>query len=131
MSLRGPAPELWRFVVWGVPSLLAVAGAVSIELRHGLPTIGPLKLLGDGSYSIYLLLTFVFFGVFYGAHIRMATLPAPVVVVSVTVAGTCVGLAAFDLCERPLTAALRRLTRRIVVVPGNVDIFGGKPRRRL
>ena len=67
ISLRKPAPDLWRFIVWGVPSLLVVCGAISIELRRGLPTIGPLKLLGDGSYSIYLFHTFVFYAVFYAA----------------------------------------------------------------
>ena len=36
-SLRGPTPELWRFIFWGGPSLL----------------VKSLKLLGDGSYSIY------------------------------------------------------------------------------
>ena len=58
-SLRGPTPELWRFIFWGGPSLLVVCGAISIELRRGLPTIKSLKLLGDGSYSIYLFQPFV------------------------------------------------------------------------
>jgi exopolysaccharide production protein ExoZ len=30
VSLRGPTPELWRFFLWGGPSLLVVCGAISI-----------------------------------------------------------------------------------------------------
>jgi exopolysaccharide production protein ExoZ len=117
ISLRNPAPDLWRFVVWGGPSLLVVCGAISIELRHGLPTIGPLKLLGDGSYSIYLFHTFIFYAVFYVAKspVGQWTAPIPVVAVSVTVAGTSIGIAAFYLFERPLTALLKRLTKRVIV----------------
>lgn len=119
ISLRNPAPDLWRFVVWGGPSLLVVCGAISIELSRGMPTIGPLKLLGDGSYSIYLFHTFVFYAVLYAASSPLARLPAPipVVAVSVTVTGTAVGIAAFYMIERPLTALLRRLTRRVAVAP--------------
>ena len=90
-----------------------------MELSRGLPTIGALKLLGDGSYSIYLFHTFVFYAVFYAANSPLARLPAPipVVAVSVTVTGTAVGIAAFYVIERPLTGLLRRLTRRVAVAP--------------
>lgn len=119
ISLRQPAPDLWRFVVWGGPSLLVVCGAISIELRRGMPTIAPLKLLGDGSYSIYLFHTFVFYAVSFIARSPLGRWPAPfpVVAVSVTVAGTVIGLAAFYLFERPLTALLRRWTRRVIMPP--------------
>ena len=116
ISLREPAPQLWRFVVWGVPSLLVVCGAISMELRRGMPTIKILKLLGDGSYSIYLFHSFVFYAVFYAVQSPLTQWPAPVPVaaVSVTIAGTILGIAAFYLLERPLTALLRRRTRRFV-----------------
>lgn len=119
ISLRNPAPDLWRFVVWGVPSLLVVSGAISIELRRGMPTIETLKLLGDGSYSIYLFHPFVFFAVFYVAKSPLGQLsaPIPVAAVTVTIIGTAVGIAAYFLVERPLTALLKRWTRRGFVTP--------------
>ena len=46
--------HLWRPLFWGAPALLLVAGAVTIEKAGPLPHVGPLRLLGDASYSIYL-----------------------------------------------------------------------------
>ena len=43
-----------HWLVIGVPALAIVAGAVALERRHGVPKIGPLLLLGDASYSLYL-----------------------------------------------------------------------------
>ncbi len=51
--------ELWRPLVWGVPAVLAVAGALSLELQ-GRPLrpparwVRPALVLGDASYAIYL-----------------------------------------------------------------------------
>lgn len=112
ISLREPAPGLWRCFVWGVPSVLVVFGAISIELRRGLPAIGPLKLLGDGSYSIYLFHPFVF----YLVTSPFARFPAVVPVATVTVTGAAIGMVTFYLLERPLTAMLRRWTGRVIAV---------------
>jgi peptidoglycan/LPS O-acetylase OafA/YrhL len=48
------APQHTRFLIWGLPALAVVAGAVSLE-----PVLGPklprgLLAIGDASYSIYL-----------------------------------------------------------------------------
>jgi peptidoglycan/LPS O-acetylase OafA/YrhL len=119
-----------------------VAGAISIEHRRGLPTIKPLKLLGDGSNSIYLFHTFVFYAVLYAAQSSVAEWPVPVPVgaMSVTIAGTSVRIAALYLFERPLTALMRRLTTRVIVaaVPAvsvadcpTTDIAGGAATKEL
>jgi exopolysaccharide production protein ExoZ len=58
--------ELWRPLLWGVPALLTVAGALGLELnggrpplREGQPSPGPAArlglALGDASYAIYIL----------------------------------------------------------------------------
>ncbi len=49
--LTSPPP---RLIVAGIPAVLIVSGAVSLEKRKKFPKIGLLKLLGDASYSIYL-----------------------------------------------------------------------------
>jgi exopolysaccharide production protein ExoZ len=116
-SLRGPTPELWRFIFWGGPSLLVVCGAISIELRRGLPTIKSLKLLGDGSYSIYLFHPFVLKSV----ATPLAKFPALICVAAVVIAGAAVGRAAFHMLERPLLTLLRRWTGSVVTAPATVS----------
>jgi exopolysaccharide production protein ExoZ len=117
-SLLVPTPELWRFIFWGGPSLLVVCGAISIELRRGLPTIKWLKLLGDGSYSIYLFHPFVLTSV----TTPLAKFPALICVAAGGIAGAAVGLAAFYMLERPLRALLRRWTGSLVAAPATVGV---------
>lgn len=50
-SLGSPFP---RFINYGIPAVLIVFGAVSLESKNTFPKIRLLKLLGDASYSIYL-----------------------------------------------------------------------------
>ena len=49
-----PAPDMWRFVLWGVPASLVVAGGLGIEAAGQLPAVPWLRTLGDSSYSLYL-----------------------------------------------------------------------------
>lgn len=49
-----PAPVAWRFLLWGVPALLVVAGGLGIEAKGQLPTLPWLQTLGESSYSLYL-----------------------------------------------------------------------------
>ena len=54
LRLLGVHSDLWRNLIWGLPALAIVAGAVSIE-AHGAVADWPLlKLLGDSSYGLYL-----------------------------------------------------------------------------
>jgi exopolysaccharide production protein ExoZ len=54
LRLWGLHSDLWRNLIWGVPALAIVAGAVCIEADGGVAALPALKLLGDGSYSLYL-----------------------------------------------------------------------------
>ena len=51
----GGEPQEWRFVVWGMPAALIVAGGVHVFTAH----VGWLRRLGDWSFSTYLLHVYV------------------------------------------------------------------------
>ncbi|WP_174301652.1 acyltransferase [Caulobacter sp. S45] len=46
--------KLPQVLAWGVPALMIVAGAISLETRGRLPRLKALGMLGDASYAIYL-----------------------------------------------------------------------------
>jgi peptidoglycan/LPS O-acetylase OafA/YrhL len=50
----GQALHLPRAVIGGAPAFFIVAGVVSLERRKRLPDLASLRLLGDASYSLYL-----------------------------------------------------------------------------
>jgi exopolysaccharide production protein ExoZ len=118
VSLSRPPPELWRFILWGGPSLLVLCGAISIELRRGLPSIKSLKLLGDGSYSIFLFHPFVLRIV----GTPLVKFPAVICVAAVVVACAAVGMATFYMLERPLLTLLRRRTGGVTTAPATVRV---------
>jgi exopolysaccharide production protein ExoZ len=94
--------------MWGLPAVLLVAAAVSIESSRGLPRIGLLRLLGDASYSIYLFYPFVL----VTAQKLVAGAP-PLIVVAVTVTVcACLGVATFTFVEKPLTVWLKSHARK-------------------
>jgi exopolysaccharide production protein ExoZ len=111
LSLGDYTPELWRFLVWGIPGALVVWGAVSVELRVGLPAIKPLKLLGDSSYSIYLFHPFVLKTVAR----PLASFAAVIPVAGVMLAGAGIGVVAYYVLERPITAWFRRRAAHVFV----------------
>jgi exopolysaccharide production protein ExoZ len=45
----------WRVLALGLPALLLVSGAVALDRAGCWPSIRPLELIGDCSYSLYLL----------------------------------------------------------------------------
>lgn len=47
--------DLWRPLFWGAPAFLMVAGLTAVEAEGGLVDIPPLRMMGDASYSLYLL----------------------------------------------------------------------------
>jgi peptidoglycan/LPS O-acetylase OafA/YrhL len=49
----------WRFLMWGIPAAAIVLGAVGLEDRIGIRIPHWLVSLGDASYAIYLVQTFV------------------------------------------------------------------------
>jgi peptidoglycan/LPS O-acetylase OafA/YrhL len=52
-------PGHWRFLVWGMPAAMMVAGAVGLEASCGARIPRLVLLLGDASYAIYLVHLFV------------------------------------------------------------------------
>lgn len=93
-----------RVLVWGIPALIVVAGAVTLELNGCMPIVTLAALIGDASYSIYLTHTLTIsailkLGIFFSPSARLA-------------AGLClsvlVGLAAWWLVERPMTQLIRQ-----------------------
>ncbi len=87
----------WRPLFWGAPAVLLVAGAVDLEAAgFGRPS-RVLKLIGDGSYSIYLCHTLVIelFVRLYDAPNAWVFLPAALVL---SIGG---GLIARQLVEKP------------------------------
>lgn len=110
LQVTGFYDNLWRPLLWGVPAFLTVAGLVTVEARGGLPTIGWLKLIGNASYSIYLvhivalqLLTHVV------SSGRIWFVP---IAVAVSVAG---GIACYYGLECPLIGLFRR--RKLGLLP--------------
>ncbi|HEY8614646.1 acyltransferase [Phenylobacterium sp.] len=93
--------ERARFLIWGVPALLLVAGAVSIERRGAVPNWRPLQALGDASYSLYLV-----HGLAISATVRildMAGLASPpLILAGGLIAGVVAGLLTYQLVEKPL-----------------------------
>jgi exopolysaccharide production protein ExoZ len=78
-----------------------VTGAVSLERRAPVPDWPPLRLLGDASYSLYLVHGLAISAAFRVLH--MAGLEAPAVVLPVSLAtGVVAGLLTYQLVEKPL-----------------------------
>lgn len=102
-------------LVWGVPSLLVLTGAIGIEAAGRLPrAMTRLAFLGDGSYFLYLshillidllLLTPLAWLRGSNAAVVAATAIAATLIAAVSVP-------AFDRLERPMLRRLRRATRR-------------------
>lgn len=97
--------ELERLIQWGLPSILIVAGAVSLEKRTALQKIKSLNFFGDASYSIYL--WHVLFGiVITGILLRLKTpeMLMPYAVIGLSFIGT---LIAYLLVEKPINKWLK------------------------
>jgi len=106
VTLAGIDVEPVRVLVWGLPALALVAGAVSLEQAGPLAHWWPLRALGDASYSVYLI-----HGLAISAEariLRMVGLEAPVpVFLGSIAAGVALGLLAYQLFEKPLMRLFR------------------------
>lgn len=100
-ALSGVDVDRARVVLWGLPALALVTGAVSLERAGPLPHWWPLRALGDASYSVYLV-----HGLAISAAVRALQklgMENPVVTFAVSVAtGVAAGLLAYQIAEKPL-----------------------------
>jgi len=102
-----------RLPAWGLPSLMIVVGALSLEGCRAPRGKGVLELLGDASYSLYLthIVTLGALRVFW----NMAGLTKPGLLAAITficvatLVCTAVGVAAYIGIEAPITRAAKRL----------------------
>jgi exopolysaccharide production protein ExoZ len=98
-------PDGWdRLLMWGLPSLLVVTGALACEAGGWVIRVPLLKVLGDASYAIYLSHPFIIEIVIRALH----SYPAPVRIITPIVIATGLGVCIHFLVERPMTQKLRR-----------------------
>jgi exopolysaccharide production protein ExoZ len=100
LALAGLDVEPARVIYWGVPALLLVTGAISLERRGPIPNWKPLRLLGDASYSLYLV-----HGLAISAAFRLlkgAGLGAPALFAASLAVGVAAGLLVYQFAEKPL-----------------------------
>jgi exopolysaccharide production protein ExoZ len=109
MGATGFRNEFFRPLLWGLPALMIVAGALSLENLPRLAPPGPLIALGNASYAIYL------------CHLPAVALVAHLIGVRPTLvfvpvalaASIAAGLAFHHGLERPLIRACRALPGRL------------------
>jgi peptidoglycan/LPS O-acetylase OafA/YrhL len=100
-----PNFSIWRGVLWGVPALAVVCGAVALEDRVGRSAPGWLLELGDASYSIYLThgLALPALGYLVTRITPRSTLQYCALLFALVVCCALVGEAAYRLVELPIT----------------------------
>ncbi|NLS16455.1 acyltransferase [Rhizobium sp. P40RR-XXII] len=99
-------------ITCGPLAVALVLGMVSVERGGRLPQIAPLTYLGNGSYSIYLWHTLAI-----SVVVKLATstpIPSDVVAFVGAIAGTVLGICAYELVEKPLRNLLRNFSWRRV-----------------
>jgi exopolysaccharide production protein ExoZ len=100
--------DFWRFLLWGAPSFLLVAGMVSLEAWGAMWPSALLIFGGEASYSLYLSHSFVVMPV----HRLLHGLPSAVAAGGAIIAACAVGMLLYRFIERPTTRRLRRLSER-------------------
>lgn len=97
-------PRTWRWLVWGVPAVLIIAGALGLESAGRLPSLPVLLVLGNISYALYLTHVLVLHVVRPPLHFLPAVVALPIVVAACVVVGWATHLA----FEKPVTRWLAR-----------------------
>ena len=96
--------DLWRPMVWGAPAVMIVAGAVSIEADGGWKQVLGLRVLGDASYSIYLVHTLT-----VGAlAMTIGAWNPPIFIPLAMIVAVASGLLCWRWIEQPMLKALRQ-----------------------
>ena len=97
-------------ITCGPLAIALVLGMVSVERSGRLPQIVPLTYLGNASYSIYLWHTLAI-----SVIVKLATstpIPSDVVTFIGAIAGTLLGIVAYELVEKPLRNLMRNFSWR-------------------
>lgn len=96
-----------RSLIWGIPAVFIVSGALALERAGRVPRLRLPLLLGDASYSIYLLHAFVTLLVY---DLIPGINPTAQMLVA-TPLSAAIGIASYLLYERPVTGWFKRLGR--------------------
>jgi exopolysaccharide production protein ExoZ len=116
VAASGADVEPVRLLLWGVPGMAIVAGALGLEAAGQAPVWPAVKFLGDASYSIYLVHALaISLAVRLG---QMAGLGSgPLVFVGAIAVGLAAGSLCYLLVERPLLRRVPAAARRRVLRP--------------
>jgi exopolysaccharide production protein ExoZ len=107
-----------RLAYWGAPAVLVVTGVVGLERAGAVRRLAALKLLGDASYSIYLV-----HGLALSLAFKVALaigLGGAAAAVPSAVFACGVGLACHFTVERPLLRLFRRGARRPIAAAAQI-----------
>jgi exopolysaccharide production protein ExoZ len=96
----------WRLLTHGLPAVLLLAGCIMAEQASRFPRLSLLKLLGDASYSIYLIHVLVLEPI--ARLLPDVAIPARVLLTLVAVSISALGLYIF--VEKPVDTRLRAIT---------------------
>ncbi len=109
-----------RGLVWGVPAVAVVAGVLSLEARWGRHVPRWALRLGDASYSIYLVHTFVLPAIgLLLVHLRHSwRYEVTLLVAASVVLSSLAGVLAYEGIERPINRWFRGRRRTAVPVTG-------------
>lgn len=108
VEAAGGITEGRRLLLWGLPALLVLAGALSLEPAREAPPLAWLGRLGEASYSLYLLHTLVI-----SVVVRLVGTAAPGrFLLACLVGSIAAALACHAAFDRPVTQWLRGLPTR-------------------
>lgn len=103
---------IWRPLAWGMPAAMIVLGTLAFEPRLGARSLRPLHLLGDASYSLYLVHPIVIGVVLAVAHHALAEMSFVRSVAIIAVGCLVAGIVVHFVLERPLLRFTRHITSR-------------------
>lgn len=123
------APDQYRVLIWGIPASLLVCGFLSLERAGAMRKSKMLELIGDGSYSIYLVhgnLTALMTKIWPQVHSPKAI----TCFLTASLAGSiAAGMISYRFLERPLISGLRMMWKRDRSRPMAVKPRGSAPFR--
>lgn len=104
-----------RALLWGAPAVAIVWGGLGLERAGKVPDWPAARLLGDASYSIYLV-----HGLAIAAAVRLGSLlglSGGWAIAASIAAGVMAGLVCYGLIERPISRLLHRRPSSVTIAP--------------